>query len=380
MLLQIAESCHSFADLSRLTRTNKWFCRVLNPWLYKLDVRSGSPCALFWACQSGSLDTLKLVHKAGAALDQTWTSKQPIQRLPPNPYRHSPEFYQKVALGLKDPEDDQTDEETNNGWPETPFMGIEGFINGWTQMELDNDQQREDPLEQEAEEDEESDTAWVIDEGPWEEPYQPQHLDEHHTTEEDHFWLEDTDEVGQPLLKTASQDSRYTWCNEFFERHCGMLNDSAPGMRLFPVFWWHPIDLAVYFGRKEIIQYLVENGVSIQHANSRGLCRQKDISFASSYQGCLRGTYPIFIQPNADWRYSIHHAFGLVACKEDWDMGNFLLDVTGMRTAEKRLVGIEDELVVDFENTQDRDRFFTEIINRLIAFPDGTTVSLPVFW
>ncbi|KAK1776191.1 hypothetical protein QBC45DRAFT_472079 [Copromyces sp. CBS 386.78] len=392
-LLQIAESCHSFAGLSRLASTNKWFYRVLNHWLYKLDVRSGSPCALFWACQTGSLDTLKLAHQAGAALNQVWASKEPIQRLPPNPYNHSPEFYQKVALRLTDPADDQEDEEANNGWPETPYMVPEDFpddwdqTEDWNQMQLDNDQQPEELVEQEVQSDEESDTEWVIDEGPWEEPDQPRQLGESHTPEEDHSWPADTDESGQPLLKTASRDSKYTWRNDFLERLCRYMNQGldpdfdgkkpvTQDLRRFPVFWWHPIDLAVYFGHKKIIQYLVENGVSIQHANSRGLCRQRDISFASPYRGCRHGTYPFLIPGDVNWRYLVHHAFGLIACKEDWEMGNLLLDITGMRRTAKHLGGFEDGLVVDLEDPQDQEIFFIRKIHELIRFSDGTTASV----
>lgn len=351
-LLQIAESCHSFADLASLARTNRWFYRVLNPLLYKLDVRSGSPCALFWACQVGSLETLKLVHKAGAALNQAWASKEPLRDLPPNPYRHSPDFYQKVALRLTDPADDKdnSDEATNNGWPEIPDVVPGDFTNEWDQNPPD--QAPEEPVEEEQN-DEESDTEWVVDEGPWEEPYE---LEEAPNSEEDHLWPKDKDEAGQPLLKTASQDSRYTWRNDFFHLKIELERTDNPDFagenplsrdpRLHPLFWWHPIDLAVYFGRKEIIRYLVANGVRVQHGMSRGLCRQKDISFASPDQGCDRDTL-LLVMPerpdHADFKYLVHALLGLVACKEPdegRDMEDFLREVHGWNAMQMRLAGL----------------------------------------
>ncbi|KAK3347711.1 hypothetical protein B0H65DRAFT_570827 [Neurospora tetraspora] len=349
---KIAESCHSFADLASLARTNRWFYRVLNPLLYKLDVRSGSPCALFWACQVGSLETLKLVHKAGAALNQAWASKEPLRDLPPNPYRHSPDFYQKVALRLTDPADDKdnSDEATNNGWPEIPDVVPGDFTNEWDQNPPD--QAPEEPVEEEQN-DEESDTEWVVDEGPWEEPYE---LEEAPNSEEDHLWPKDKDEAGQPLLKTASQDSRYTWRNDFFHLKIELERTDNPDFagenplsrdpRLHPLFWWHPIDLAVYFGRKEIIRYLVANGVRVQHGMSRGLCRQKDISFASPDQGCDRDTL-LLVMPerpdHADFKYLVHALLGLVACKEPdegRDMEDFLREVHGWNAMQMRLAGL----------------------------------------
>lgn len=162
MLLQIAESTHSSADLARLAKTNKRLYCMLNPLLYQLDVRSGNSCALPWACQFGRLGTLKLVHEAGAPLNQIWASKKPLRELPSNPYRHSPEFYQKVALRLKDDKDNGVGSQ-DDGWLEISAVNLEGFTHDWEQDLLDEG--TEEAVEEEQS-DEESDTERVVDEGP----------------------------------------------------------------------------------------------------------------------------------------------------------------------------------------------------------------------
>ncbi|KAK3388710.1 hypothetical protein B0T20DRAFT_457304 [Sordaria brevicollis] len=347
LVLEIAESCDSFSDLASLARTSKWFYKILNPILYKLDVQSGNPCSLFWACQYGSLETLQLVHKAGASLTQAWTSKKALRDLPPNPYRHSPKFYQKVALRLTDLQGDGAEaEETNVGCDEQPYPD-DGDID-WG-MIIDNDQQYEEPEEPVEE------NMWDSEENGTE-PETDQSW-----SEDDHLWPVDTDEAGQSLLKTASQNSRYTWRNDFLKRlsqypeHDPEIHGENPvyssgDNRRFPLYWWHPIDLAVRFGHKEIIRYLVENGVSlVSDAQSRGLCREKELSFEPSFEGCDHGASP-FMRPRGgeDWRYFVHHIFELILCSRNWQMGNFLGEITSTSKPWKPPVpypvpGVSDE-------------------------------------
>lgn len=343
MLLQIAEFTHSFADLASLAKTNKRLYCMLNPLLYKLDVRSGSSCALPWACQFGRLGTLKLVHQAGAPLNQIWASKKPLRELPSNPYRHSPEFYQRVARRLKDNKDNGV-EIQDDGCLEPSDVDLEGFTHDWEQDLVD--QVTKEAVEEEQS-DEESDTERVVDEGPCEEPYE---LEEEDPDSEDHFWPEDKDEAGQPLLKMASQDSRYTWRNDFFSvnrRPLKTEDDPLSGQpRRHPLFWWHPIDLAVYFGHKNIIRYLVANGIKVQHGMSRGLCRQRDISFTCPGGGCDHHTLPLTTPGrlgHADFKFFVHTLLGLVACNETGqcrDMYQFLREIHGWSRVQMRFAGV----------------------------------------
>lgn len=398
LVLQIAESCDSFRDLASLARTSKLFHQVLNPLLYKLDVRSGSPCSLFWACQFGNLETLKLVQKAGASLTQVWASKKALQDLPPNPYRHSPAFYKRVALRLPDPEDEEQAEETTDGWDEPP--AVDDYDSDWDLM-LDNNQQPEEQVEENVQGDmqselqseegmwhvEENDTESEIDESPavtYIPPYK-----ETVGSEYDHSWLADTDEAGRPLLKTASQDSSYTWRNDFLDRlfekpeHDPDFYGENPitlDNRRFPLYWWHPLDLAVRFGHKEIARYLVENGVSLLlNGQSRGLCRQRELSFEPPYQGCDHGASPLLQSRDGDWRYFVHHIFGLIACNGNWEMGNFLGEITISKPVERFLfsLGYGPQKIVSakFEDPEYRQAFLRYLIQVLKFVGDNTAVG-----
>ncbi|KAK3347710.1 hypothetical protein B0H65DRAFT_412343, partial [Neurospora tetraspora] len=78
MIYEIPRHLGSFQELASLVRVSRRFYDILNPVLYKLDCKTGSPTALFWAAMIGNLRTLELSHAAGANLEQAWTSRRPL--------------------------------------------------------------------------------------------------------------------------------------------------------------------------------------------------------------------------------------------------------------------------------------------------------------
>lgn len=64
LILQISEECGS--EMHRLTHVNGDLHRIVNPELYKYNVRYRYGSAIFWAARHGSLDTLEYLRIAGA--------------------------------------------------------------------------------------------------------------------------------------------------------------------------------------------------------------------------------------------------------------------------------------------------------------------------
>ncbi|KAK1760209.1 hypothetical protein QBC47DRAFT_427216 [Echria macrotheca] len=92
-----------------------------------------------------------------------------------------------------------------------------------------------------------------------------------------------------------------------------------------PRFWWHPVDLAAYFGHGGVVEYLAsEVGVSMSLSRSRGLCEfncRPGLSEAFGSEGLLgmegvsqvvRGVAEVPVRPQLNW--AIHSPAQLARC------------------------------------------------------------------
>lgn len=292
LLLEIPIHLGSFQDLAALVKTCRLFHDVFNPLLYKYDVKTGSPIAMFWAARWGRLRTLQLSHAAGANLKQAWTQRVPLMqatsgnKLTARTYkemgRHSAATYVRL---FHDTHSEESDSES------------------FSDTDIDDSS---------ISEGEESSDSSDVDSDDL-----PQRILNE--------WKEGSEET-----KTASENNSYTFSNFILKPNFDLyIRFDRP----FPLYWWHPLDLAVQFGHTAIIEYLLDNGVKVQESHSRGLCPFYTCPGTLRVGGGMREIPGL---PYADSN-SAHHPLLLAACRGDLEMQKFLLRKVGLDQMAKRL-------------------------------------------
>lgn len=86
VIVLIGSACEP-REQNRLARTSRRFHDILNPLLYKRNVRHGLGSAVFWAARHGRLDTLELLRIAGAEWNDNSASRLEVVYRPVYPYR-----------------------------------------------------------------------------------------------------------------------------------------------------------------------------------------------------------------------------------------------------------------------------------------------------
>ncbi|KAK3388709.1 hypothetical protein B0T20DRAFT_100715 [Sordaria brevicollis] len=301
LLLEIPPDLGSFQDLAALARTCRRLYDVFNPLLYKYDVQTGSPIAMFWAARWGRLRTLQLSHDAGANLKQAWSSPDPLCRSKyDDPWKLRGKGNSPVITFMEmDRHDHSTyiqlfhdahcaesvDEEFANSDSDDNSSGSEG---------------------EEGNEDSDNDSNTI-----------PQSILDQ--------WIDGPEEI-----KTASANNSYSFSNFIVKPSFFEYTDRG---NPYPRFWWHPLDLAVHFQHMSIVEYLLDHGVRVQESHSRGIC-PFSVCHGSLDPPVEQKEHPLLPYGSG---MSVHHPIILAACREDLDMQKLLLKKVGLRRMARRL-------------------------------------------
>ena len=298
LLLEIPTHLGSFRNLAALTRTCRLFYDLFNSLLYKYDVQTGSPIAMFWAARWGNLQTLQLSHAAGANLKQAWTQRVPLMR----------------AKILEPWKVDESGDYTTKIYKEM------GRHSGSTYVRLFHDIQ-----------DDESDSESLTD-SETDESSSSEDDESSDESDDDQRDIRDDWKENPDGLKTASESNTYTFGNLILKPD---FESYANRCHPYPKFWWHPLDLAVHFGHRGIIEYLLDSGVTVQESHSRGLC---PFGWCHGSVELLGKTKVVPGLPYASMM-GIHHPIILAACphRSDLDMQKFLLRKVGLHEMAERL-------------------------------------------
>lgn len=298
LLLEIPIHLGSFQDLAALARTCRLFHDLYNPLLYKYDVQTGSPIAMFWAARWDSLRTLQLSHAAGANLRQAWTQHAPLMQAKEDAWGKSKRRGEAVI-----------------------FKEM-GRHNATTYVRLFNATYREENIaESLADTDRDGSSPSSSSDG----GKSSNNSDDGDGIFWSKFWKEDLQGT-----KTASKNNSYTFSNFILQREFDLW---VMWDHPYPMFWWHPLDLAVQFDHFGIVQYLLDNGIKVQESHSRGLC---------PFHACP-GTLEIFSRgrevpglPYATMTCA-HHPINLAACRGNLDVQRYLLRKVGLCEMAERL-------------------------------------------